>query len=415
MTAWPQIALRRVLVRNEGGVWGEEPTGQDDTVVLRSTDIGLNGEWTTADPAMRSLSKRDRDQFTLLEGDLVVVKSSGSEDHIGKAALVDGVIAEDRPAFANFVQRLRLAPAYHARFAWYVINSTNTKVQLRLTGTTSTGLRNLSAESLSSIVVPLPPFTAQREIAAFLDRETARIDSLIITKRRMMELLEQRASSHFALLVESTRALVVPIRRAITFITDGPFGSAFSSDDYANEGAAVVRLGNIGFAEYRHEGQAFIPLDLFSRFVRYRVRAGDLLIAGLGDLRNHAGRACVAPDLGLAIVKGKCFCAHIDVTRALPDYLALLLSSPIGADAIGLAAHGSTRAMINLDIVKSTPIPLPTLVDQERIVQDVRAVRDTMFRINDMLSNQIDLLTERRQVLIAAAITGSLRIPEAAA
>src|SRR5262249_53523440 len=144
---------------------------------------------------------------------------------------------------------------------------------------------------------------------------------------------------------------VLPFRRVLYSIIDGPFGSSFSSSDYVDDGAKVIRLGNIGFGEYRSADQASVSIDLYKRFESYAVRGGDLLIAGLGDARNHAGRACVSPDLGLAIVKGKCFRARVNPRIGDSRFFALLLSSPIGEAA--MEGRGSTRSMINLEIVKS--------------------------------------------------------------
>jgi restriction endonuclease S subunit len=327
---------------------------------------------------------------------------------MGTTAIVQRALITNQ----TFIGLKPRSPALLSDYLYYALMAAKPELNAKATGAIQT---YLSRDDFRHLRLPMPPPKIQRTIVDFLDRETVRIDALILAKRQMIELLEERVWSHFVQLVESAQAPIIALRRAITFITDGPFGSAFSSDDYAPHGAAVVRLGNIGFAEYRPAGQAFIPIDLFSRFLRCRVRAGDLLIAGLGDPRNHAGRACVAPDLGPAIVKGKCFCARVDSTLALPEYLALLLSSPVGAEAVGFAAHGSTREMINLEIVKSTPILLPTLGNQERIVRDVRAARATTSRTKDALLDQVDLLTERRQALITAAVTGQIPVPGGAA
>jgi len=162
------------------------------------------------------------------------------------------------------------------------------------------------------------------------------------------------------------------MRRAVSTITDGPFGSAFSSSDYSENGVAVVRLGNIGFAEWRGQDLAYLPDERFAEFRRHQIAQGDLLIAGLGDARNHAGRACVAPGLGKAIVKGKCFCARVNRRTAVPEYLAMFCSSPLGAEAIAIEARGSTRLMINLDIMKAIPVPLPSTSEQAMIVEQVQ-------------------------------------------
>jgi type I restriction enzyme, S subunit len=136
----------------------------------------------------------------------------------------------------------------------------------------------------------------QRRIVEVLDTEIARIDDLLGEVHQTELMVEERRW----LVVAHALAGLQPsasLRRGLSFLTDGPFGSAFTSADYSDEGAAVVRLGNIGFAEWRGDDLARIPLQLFDTFRRYQVRAGDLLIASLGDERNHAGRACVAPEV----------------------------------------------------------------------------------------------------------------------
>ncbi|MGH3921241.1 MAG: hypothetical protein ACRDSG_19720 [Pseudonocardiaceae bacterium] len=266
-------------------------------------------------------------------------------------------------------------------------------------------------DTLGDLPLPVPSGPEQRAIVNILDIETTRIDTLISKKRQMIDLLELR----FWALIESmslgAEADYVPLRRALVSIVDGPFGSAFSSADYTSSGAAVVRLGNIGFAEYRPHRQVYIPARLFEKFLRHRVGKGDLLIAGLGDDSNHAGRACVAPDLGDAIVKGKCFSARVAPSRASARYLAYILSSPAGAEAVGLSARGSTRSMINLDIIKSTIIPLPSVEVQRSIADLADIARLRAGPIVNALERQIALLRERRQALITAAVTGEMDVP----
>ncbi len=44
-------------------------------------------------------------------------------------------------------------------------------------------------------MTPLPPYPEQRAIAAFLDRETARIDALVAKKERLIELLQEKRTA----------------------------------------------------------------------------------------------------------------------------------------------------------------------------------------------------------------------------
>jgi type I restriction enzyme S subunit len=200
------------------------------------------------------------------------------------------------------------------------------------------------------------------------------------------------------------------VRNVIHTITDGPFGSAFTSADYSSDGAAVVRLGNVRRSGYDHSNQAYIPLELFATFTQFAVHEGDVLIAGLGDDRNHAGRACVAPNLGPAMVKRKCFRVRIDEQRVDAKFLSTVLSSEPGAAQIAARSQGSSRTMINLAITKNLRIPLPPLHEQTRIVKGLRAQLEKIDLLVRALDQQLSLLAEYREALITAAVTGEIDV-----
>ncbi len=298
--------------------------------------------------------------------------------------------------------------ALDSRFLWYL---TLSKPFLEWAEVSSYGVKmpRTNWTLLGAWDAWIPPLGEQRQIAAYLDNETGKIDALLAEQRSMASLLNERKWLTFVHGLDRLTTHDIAVKRGLTFITDGPFGSAFSSNDYVDEGVAVVRLGNIGFAEWKGADLAHIPSEMYENFKRHSVHPGDVLIAGLGDERNHAGRACIAPEgLGLAIVKGKCFCARTNQTRLLPEYLALFLSSPIGSNALTLGARGSTRQMINLDILKSTRIPLPSLEAQSRLVNEVAQVWAKVHELQSDIARQERLLGEHRQALITAAVTGQL-------
>ncbi len=189
---WTPQPLKRVLVANQSGVWGGDPTGNEDTVVLRSTDISINGAWTITDPATRSLSVLDAHSARLRVGDIVVVTSSGSEQHIGKAALVDGALADLGAAFSNFTQRLTTSKAADPRYVWYLLRSPFGREQLRWLSSTTTGLRNLSGRVLGAVTYPGPPLSEQRRIVSALDEVRSDLDKIAGGLDRQIDLLMER-------------------------------------------------------------------------------------------------------------------------------------------------------------------------------------------------------------------------------
>jgi type I restriction enzyme S subunit len=162
----------------------------------------------------------------------------------------------------------------------------------------------------AAIPLPLPPIDEQRRIADFLDDRVARIDQIIAARRTQMDHVDDALDAEWnslgARLVE--HGPVIPLRRVLASIVDGPFGSSLTSSHYTDEGTRVIRLGNIGKAAFRDGDAAFISDQYAAELRSHSVSPGDLLMAGLGDERWPLGRCAVAPeDLGPAIVKADCY------------------------------------------------------------------------------------------------------------
>ena len=325
--------------------------------------------------------------------------------------------AHDVPTLASteFIA-LRPGPNVDERFLRYWLGSEPLRQMLNgATMSVTRSQQRVRPEIVTKSWLRVPSIDDQRAIADYLDRETARIDALIEKKRRMVELLEERK---WALVVESLDRVPsrsVPLRRLLTSLADGPFGSSVMTSHYSDAGIRVVRLANIGPAEFDNSDEAYLPSQRMLELNRHRVSAGDLLIAGLGDDGHPVGRACVAPDLGPAIVKADCYCGRVDTSRAVPEYLAWYLSSPTGNDEVARTGRGSTRSRINLDIARSISVLLPDLTAQVSLSRFWSEKSGAGQKATSALRAQIELLVEHRHALVTAAVSGQLDIPGVAA
>ncbi len=347
-----------------------------------------------------------------LQCDMAPKQANPGDILLSVRAPVGALNLADRPyGIGRGLCAIRPLADFNPSFAWWAVVATAPQLAAVATGSTYDAV---SADDVGHLEIPRIPQPTQLAIADYLDRETARIDALIAAKKRMMELLDERFWSLVSAEIESRSSACLPLRRWIDRITDGPFGSSLTSSDYVEDGARVVRLGNIGRGVFRDDDKAFISPEYFQSLLRHRVCSGDLLIAGLGDTNNHVGRACVAPDLGFAIVKADCYCASVDRSCGIAEFLALYLSSPLGKRNVAIAARGTTRSRINLDIAREIQIPLLPLTSQREIVSLAASERRRTGSLKSALHDQIALLQERRQALITAAVTGQLDIPETA-
>ena len=189
---WKMVRIKTAIESFDSGVWGEDSYDDDlSTPVIRSNELDEGGNWRVTTPALRLLSSSEKKQARLHEGDLVIVKSSGSHAHIGKTAVVTKEIEDTESCFSNFTGRIRVLPhRTSSRFLWYFLNNSPGRDQLFYYGTTTTGLINLSATSIGVGVFALPPLPEQHRIAAYLDAICAAIDAAVTAKRQQLETLD---------------------------------------------------------------------------------------------------------------------------------------------------------------------------------------------------------------------------------
>ena len=201
------------------------------------------------------------------------------------------------------------------------------------------------------------------------------------------------------------------LSRVTVLRCDGPFGSAIKSEDYVDSGVRVIRLQNIGSAEFRNGDAAFLDADYVKSEIGdgHWVEPDDVLIAGLGDENNPLGRACLAPSaLGPAIVKADCYRFRLDRAKADPSFVALQLASTAIAEC-GSMATGSTRQRLNLGLAGTRVVALPPTLSEQRLIVE-RVQRET-GRIDGLIGKKtrfIELLREKRRALMTHATTKGL-------
>ncbi len=177
----------------------------------------------------------------------------------------------------------------------------------------------------------------------------------------------------------------------------------------------MVRLQNIGHAEFRDGDAAYISAEHYATLGDHDVKVNDLLVAGLGDDRHPAGRACVAPAFIVpAMVKADCFRFRLRLDRLNPEFAALQLTATAVA-ASAILSTGATRQRTNLLATAARTIAIPPLREQHLMVKEVEEMTRSIKHGAGLAQSEIDLLREFRTRLIADVVTGKLDVRDAAA
>ena len=423
---WDVQPFKHQVDRNDGGVWGEDPDGIDDTIVLRSTEQTVDGHWKLDDPAPRKLSESEIRGSLLAEDDLLLTKSSGSSLHIGKTTLVTAEIATMRCCYSNFMQRIRMRPTFLPKLAWYVMNNDLARLQFDLLSNSSTGLANLNATMVGQIVVPVPLLPEQTQIAAFLDRETAKIDALVAEQRRLMALLKEKRQAVISHAVTRGLNPHAPMKPsgiewlgdvpehweviALKRIADVQTGVA-KGKDHGNRNTITVpylRVANVqdGYLDLETVATMDIPAEDLQR---YALQPGDVLMNEGGDFdklgRGHVWDGQIDP----CITQNHVFAVRPrNVTSAW-------LNAITGSDFAQFYFMTRSKQSTNLASISSTnlmelPVVLPPESEQKSILMFIADQSARFDTLKTEAQRAIDLLQERRTALISAAVTGQIDV-----
>lgn len=193
-------------------------------------------------------------------------------------------------------------------------------------------------------------------------------------------------------------------------LTDGPFGSNLKTSHYTPAGPQVIRLQNIGDGSFK-EAPAHISQEHFERLGRHEARAGDVVIAMLGETLP---RAClVPPTLGPAIVKADCVRLRVDPKRADQRFVMYGLNSELLRKQAAALMHGVGRPRLGLARFRALEFPLPSLEVQKQVVSALDSYFSRLDEVEAGLERVQRNLKRYRASVLQAAVTGRLVPTEA--
>ena len=421
---WPSRRLTGLLDRNDSGVWGDEPSGEHDALVLRSTDQTVDGEWRISDPALRLLAPKERLAAKLEVGDLVVTKSSGSALHIGKTTLVDQHTAEEEYCYSNFMQRLRPGRTLVPKFLWYFMNSPLAREQLGYYSSTTTGLANLNGTTIGRVELPLPATSAQSAIVDYLDSETARIDALIDRKQRFIDLLLEKRTALI------THAVTKGLDPSAAMKDSGvPFIGAVPSEWdvaplYARYEVTLGKMLDAGQITGEHLAPYVRNADVQWDFAnvsdldemdfkpedrrKFALRPGDLLVCEGGEVgRTAVWRSDLECYYQKAVHRLRPRFRHADV----PRFFFYVMYASAKAERFRVGSNVATIGHLTATQLRHHRFAFPPMAQQVSIVEYLDEKTGKLDRLARSTSQSIDLLREYRTALISAAVTGQIDIP----
>ena len=297
---------------------------------------------------------------------------------------------------------------------------------------------HIYTHELRHLLLPLPHLDEQRAIAAFLDRETERIDALVAKKRQLIERLQEYRTALITRTV--TRGLPPDAARAagldpsprlkpsgVEWLGDVPehwevkrlkrispsvgVGVVVNPSTYVSEEGVPFLLGR-NVAEFAIDGRGAhrVPPEVSDgALAKSRLAEGDLVVVRVGE----PGVAAVATKE----LEGA-NCASMMLIRrgpeSLSEWLAYGFNSHVGRFQIERVQYGAAQKQFNIGHAVDFVFLLPPLNEQQKLVAYLDDRRKQLDELVRRAEAAIERLQEYRTALITAAVTGKIDVRESA-
>jgi len=178
---YPVVELGSILDMVQYGTSEKANTSEKGTPVLRIKNI-KDGRIDTSELKHIALGKKALASLRLIDGDILIIRTSGSHDLVGTCAVFH---EKGDFVFASYLIRLRPSPekALSDFITWYV----NSPVGRQQVNSLSRQImqNNINSQELRSILLPLPPIDVQKEIMERIEKGRNAIDQQAETANRL--------------------------------------------------------------------------------------------------------------------------------------------------------------------------------------------------------------------------------------
>ena len=274
----------------------------------------------------------------------------------------------------------------------------------------------ITATFVGNQSLAVPPLPEQTAIAAFLDRETAKIDALVAKKERLIELLREKRAALISHAVTKGLDPDAPLKDSgVEWLGEAPAHwevkrlkhctlLCVDKIDFKPVDQTYIGLENIE----SWTGRLFLqdqPENVDSSVGQFE--AGDVLF---GKLRPYLAKAARPDFSGVST-------GELVVLRPIgysQDYLFYFLLNKSYIRWVDTLAYGTKMPRVSPSQVWNSMVPCPPLPEQTAIAAFLDRETAKIDALVAKIKEAIARLKEYRVALVSAAVTGKIDVRAAA-
>ncbi len=271
---------------------------------------------------------------------------------------------------------------------------------------TGTTFKAITQDVVKNLEIPIPPLPEQERIVSRIEELFSQLDAGVETLKKTKA---QLSVYRQAVLKEAFES-VIPESDTCNVedvCKDIKVGIVIKPAQYytsADVGVRAFRSANVREFAVNDSDWVYLTKAGHEANLRSEIHTGDVLVVRSG----YPGTACVVPPT----YNG---CNAIDILIAvpyaekiLPEYLCAYTNSPLGKRIIQEKKRGVAQAHFNVSGYSKTPIIVPCLETQKRVVAEI----DSRLSVCDSIEQTVDTALQQaeamRQSILKDAFEGRL-------
>ena len=353
-------------------------------------------------------NKYDIIKYNLEYNDLLFNRTNSS-DWVGKTAIYKG---ERKAIFAGYLIRLRTI-CINADYLNLVMNSSYHRDWCDEVKTDAVNQSNINAQKLSCYSVPIPPLAEQKRIVDMVASWLVLIDQIEQDQASLTTIIKQAKNKILTLAIhgklvpqdpndESAIEILKRVNPNFTPCDNAHYpqlpsgwaysrlgdicklknGYAFKSGLYSTQGVRIIRIANVQDGYIEDDAPQYYDFDKMKGLDSFLLSDGDLLMS----LTGNVGRVCFITKKFLpAALNQRVACVRNNEVPINKEYLFHLFQSEKFVKDCKDSGKGVAQQNISTEWLKEYIVPLPPLLEQDRIVTLIKGIYSYLDIIMDGL------------------------------
>ena len=363
---WEQRKLGKLGSLKNGMNFSKDAMGHGFPFVNLQNIFGSNvvnvNELGLADATEKQLL-----EYSLLEGDVLFVRSSVKLEGVGEAALVPENL--ENTTYSGFIIRFRDEYGLNNDFKQYIFGTPKVRNQIMAQATNSAN-KNISQGVLENLTFEVPSFYEQAKIGEYFSN----IDHLITLHQRKCDELKKVKKFMLQKMFPKKGEKNPEIRfdgftndweqRKLDAVAQFSKGSGYSKGDLIEFGTPIILYGRL----YTKYETSISDVDTYVEAKDGSVysKGGEVIVPASGETAEDIARAATVEKSGI-LLGG-------DLNVVMPNedinsaFLAISISNGNSQRELAKKAQGKSVVHIHNEEIRNLVVPFPTKVEQNKIV-----------------------------------------------